>query len=60
MATYKFTLSIGYPSARVEEIFDLPEVDDMEQDEREKYLSQVWDDWSCNYVDGGWKVLDKE
>jgi len=59
MTKYSFTLSIGYPSAIVEDEFCLEDFGYDEKtwaalsdDERDKELDMQWTDWSSNYIDG--------
>lgn len=52
MAKAKFTLSIGYPTARHEEVV---EIDDDTTDEQ---LQKDWEQWMWNYIDGGPERLE--
>ena len=65
MITYKFTLSIGYAGAEHEEemtIEDMdytePEWETLTEDEREEKLEEYWKDWSNNYIEGGWEIIE--
>ena len=51
MVKYKFTLSIGYPTAKRSEIIELD--DDMSEEE----IEEVWIEWCNNFIDGGWSKL---
>jgi len=61
MAKLKVTLGIGFANIRQE---DEIEVDDEELDkcetEQEKLdlLEEYWKDWSNNYIDGGFELID--
>ncbi len=62
--TYKFTLSIGYPSANredemtVEQIgYDEQEWADLSKEDKDSELQEAWNDWSTNYIEGGWETI---
>lgn len=48
MKTVRFTLSIGYSGC---EHVDTQEFEDDVTDEE---LDEAWQEWSSNYIDGGW------
>lgn len=62
MADLKVTLSIGFAGAAHEDVID---VDDEElaecktDREREDLLTQYWQDWANNYIEG-WHELIKD
>lgn len=56
---FSFTLSIGYHGAKHEDIMDYPECDDMSEEEREEFLNQEWQEWSNDYIDGGWWPVEE-
>jgi hypothetical protein len=65
MTTYKFTLGIGYARAEHEEemtIDDMGYTDEewnnLTEDQREDELLENWKDWSNNYIDGGWRIVE--
>jgi hypothetical protein len=49
----KFTLSIG-TGQKQEEIMEF--LDEMTKEE----LEQAWQDWSSNYIDGGYHILETQ
>lgn len=61
MAQLKVYLGIGYPTATHEDVI---EVDDQElaecgtDEERVDLLHQYWQDWSNNYIEGSFDLLD--
>ena len=58
----RLTLSIGYANSKHEDIIDVPqdEWDDCETEEqRDELLSQYWQDWSNNFIDGGCEVVEE-
>lgn len=58
---YKFTLSIGYSNAGHEEIVDVSDEELGEcktRDQKDKVVQGWWDDWSGNYIDGGWYEVE--
>ena len=58
----KVTLSIGYPTAKHEDILDIDDTEWSEcetEEERDDLLNEYWQDWSNNYIDGGWERLDE-
>jgi hypothetical protein len=48
-----FTLSIGFSGAKRQEEFEVE--DDITDDQ----LDQDWQDWSANYIDGGWRKVEE-
>ena len=54
----KFTLSIGFIGADQEKVVDLPELDEMDNDDKEAYLEEYWEDWAWEHIDGGFEVVD--
>lgn len=61
MANLKVTLSIGYPTAKHEDVI---EVDDDElnecetEEDREKLIDQYWQEWAWNYIEGGAELIE--
>lgn len=61
---YKFTLNIGFPGAKQEEIidiedyYDLKEWKEMTETDKETCLLDWWNDWSEQYIDGGWEEVE--
>ena len=56
----KVTLSIGYAGARHVDIIDVDDVEYNEcetEEQRHDLLYDYWNDWSGNYIDGGWEVI---
>jgi len=60
MVKVRVTLSIGYPTAKCEDII---EVDDDEynacetEDEKQDLLNENWQEWASNYIDGCSEVI---
>jgi hypothetical protein len=60
MPKMKVSLSIGYPGATREDVL---EVDDTEwgecktSQEQEELLESYWQEWSNNYIDGGFELI---
>lgn len=59
-----FTLSIGFVGAKREQTFTLEELgyikgEDFDtKEELEELLSAAWEDWSNDYINGGWHIED--
>ena len=65
MLKFKFTLSIGIVGARQEEELGLCDIGYIEEewfamtgDAKKKALEEAWQDWSNNYIDGGWTEIE--
>jgi len=66
---YKFSLSIGFANAKQQvrllrsEIIDtedwMPDYEFFRYSEKKKQqeLRLMWNDWSSNYIDGGWEEV---
>jgi hypothetical protein len=54
MAMYRFTLSIGFPTAEHD---DEVELDDGLTDEE---VYEEWTQWAWNYIDGGPEKIDHD
>lgn len=54
MAKYEFNLSIGFVNGNRKEIIDIADedIENLSEEELEKYLEQYWKDWSNNYIEG--------
>jgi hypothetical protein len=62
MPKLKVTLSIGFANAKREDIIDICETEWSEcktDEEREKLMDGYWDDWSCNYINGGVEIVNE-
>ncbi|MFT7338160.1 MAG: hypothetical protein ACI92B_001489 [Marinobacter maritimus] len=63
MAQMKVSLSIGYPGA---EHHDVIEVEDDElsacktDDERQKLLAEYWKEWSGDFIDGYYDLINED
>ena len=63
MAKIRVTLSIGYVGAKHEDILDIPDeewyncVSDVDRDD---LMLSYWIDWSNNYIDGGFTLIEGE
>lgn len=61
MPKLKVSLSIGYPTAKHEDVIN---VDDEEynacetDNDREELLESYWRDWSNNYIEGYFEIVD--
>ena len=58
----RFTLSIGYSNASHEEDVDIDDDDFLAcetQEQKDRLLEEYWNDWSNNYIDGGFEVIEK-
>jgi hypothetical protein len=56
------TLSIGFPTAKHEDVLDVDDQDyaDCETDrQREDLLQEYWQEWANNYIDGGYEIITK-
>ncbi len=63
MAMLKVTLSIGYSNAGQEDIIEVDddELSECENDEeREELCEGYWKDWSDNYIDGGYELIEED
>lgn len=65
MITYKFTVSIGFVGAEHEDTFTVEDMgytesewNELSEDERENILEETWKDFSSNYIDGYWEIVD--
>jgi len=47
----RFTLSIGIGQRQEEKV-------EFSDETTEKELEQAWQDWSSNYIDGGYRILE--
>jgi hypothetical protein len=54
--TVKFTLGIGYANATHEDEQELEFDDNMTQEEIEAEIEEDWQEWTNNYIDGGWTI----
>jgi hypothetical protein len=61
---YEFTLGIGFVGAEHKEEFTLDDMgytqeewDKLEDKDKEEELRTNWNDWSNNYIDGGWDIV---
>lgn len=61
MAKMRVSLSIGYPTARHEDVIDVDD-DDLAvcetDEERDELCRQYWQDWANNYIDGDSELID--
>lgn len=65
---YQFTLGIGFPGAKHQEILDVckdlgedrNEWDRLSESEKNEKLEQHWQTWMVNYLDGGFWPVDSE
>ncbi len=58
----EFSLSIGYSNANQKEIVDVDDAEVKEcktKGELADLISEYWKDWSSNYIDGGYKVIEE-
>jgi len=53
---FKFTLSIGFAVHDGEVTLEFE--DDATQDEIQKEVGEHWQEWSSNYIDGGWDIIE--
>lgn len=54
------TASIGFPTAKRSGVFEIydEDIEGMNDEEREEYIStQVWE-WATQFLDIGWKEID--
>lgn len=61
MAKYKFTLSIGYPTATHEQVIDVCDVELSEcetEEDKDDLVCSWWKDWSDNYIDGCYEKVE--
>lgn len=60
MAKFKFTLSIGYAGADHRETYEIDDEDfeGLSEAERDKVIEEHWQEWSQNYIDGGWDEIE--
>lgn len=62
MPRVRMTLGIGLANARQEDIIDVDNEEwaDCESDiDRDNLLEQYWKDWSGDYIDGGYEVIEE-
>jgi hypothetical protein len=50
MKRIHFSLSIGYPTAKHEDVFEF------EDDITDAELDEAYQEWCQNYLDGGWRI----
>lgn len=62
MAIYRFTLHIGISNADQEDDIEIPdeELEGLNQDELEAFLAKEWEQWTKEYIDGGWECMEDE
>ena len=56
----KVTLGIGFAGAEHVDVIDVNDVEYNEcetEEQRHDLLCDYWNDWSGNYIDGGWEVI---
>lgn len=61
MPKAKFSIGIGFANCRQEEIVDIDETEweaCETQDEKDTFLYQYWEEWSQNYIDCGFELID--
>jgi hypothetical protein len=58
----KLFLSIGYSGANHEDVIDIPDEDvkGMTDEELEKYLSNTWQEWANNFIDGTYSIMEED
>jgi len=56
----KVNLNIGYSNANREDIIEIPDIEfeGMSEVEKEDYISDYVEEWSNNYIDLGWEIID--
>jgi len=55
------TLSIGFAGAEHKDVLEIHKDEwdaCLNQDQREELMNDYWKEWSYNYIDGGYKLLD--
>lgn len=63
MFRMRVSLSIGYVGATHEDILDISDQewnDCTSSQEREDLMLSYWKDWSNNYIDGGYSLIEKD
>ena len=55
----KFTLGIGFAGARHEEKVTIEFEDDTTKEEIENIIEEEWKEWTYNYIDGGWDIIEE-
>lgn len=53
----KVHLSIGYANAGHDDILELEVDDDATQEDIDKQVDEMVNDWANNYIDLGWSIL---
>lgn len=55
----KMHLSIGYSNASRESTFELSEYwETLSEEEKEKELEEILEDWANNYIETGYEIID--
>ena len=55
-----FTLGIGYSNANHEDEFEIIVENNTTDEEIDQILQEDWQDWSSNFIDGGWDIESDE
>ena len=56
----QFNLNIGYSRAEHKEIVEFEFEDNTTEEDIEIELGEYWLEWSNNFIDGGWNIVEEE
>ena len=60
MPKMRVTLSIGFPTAKHEDVIDIDEHEWLDcecEESRDQLMQCYWQDWANNYIDGSTEII---